>query len=72
MASLAAAGARGGLVTLLSQGISLVARTVGLIVLARLIAPDLVGLNAIVVSVTTFTTAVILLGLRPPRFRRSP
>lgn len=31
--------------------------------LARLIAPDLVGLNAIVVSVTTFTTAVILLGL---------
>lgn len=63
VASLAAAGARGGFVTLLSQGISLVARTVGLIVLARLIAPDLVGLNAIVVSVTTFTTAVILLGL---------
>ncbi|MGA1835724.1 oligosaccharide flippase family protein [Herbiconiux sp. 11R-BC] len=61
--NLAAAGARGGLVTIFSQVLSLITRMVGLIFLARLLPPEVFGLAAIVVAITTFASAVIFLGL---------
>ncbi len=61
--SLADAGARGSFVTLGSQGIALLARMVGVIVLARLLAPEVFGLVAVVTSITVFVTAIIFLGL---------
>jgi O-antigen/teichoic acid export membrane protein len=50
-------------VTIASQLVNLLTRTVGLVVLARLLAPEVFGLAAIVAAITTFTTAVIYLGL---------
>lgn len=61
--SLAAAGARGGVVTIGSQVLSLITRTVGLIFLARLLPPEVFGLAAVVSSITGFATAIIFLGL---------
>lgn len=63
MASLSAAGARGGLVTLVSQIFTLLARMVGIFVLAHLLRPDVFGLVAIVTSITAFSISIIFLGL---------
>lgn len=60
---LARTGARGGVVTLAGQVVTVLARTVALIVLARLIAPEAFGLVAIVTAIATFATAVMLFGI---------
>lgn len=62
-ASLARTGARGGAVTLAGQVLTVLTRTVALIVLARLIAPEAFGLVAIVTAIATFATAVMLFGI---------
>lgn len=56
-------GARGGLVTLFAQAVSMVTRVVGLVILARMLAPEVFGIAAIAVAITTFVSAVIFLGL---------
>lgn len=61
--SLASAGARGGLTTILSQASSLVIRLVGLIFLARLLPADIFGLAAIATAIATFASTIIYLGL---------
>ena len=63
VSSLAAAGARGGFMTVSGQLLALVVRLVGLVVLGRLIEPYLFGLAAIVASIATFVGALIYLGL---------
>ncbi|MBE1875232.1 lipopolysaccharide biosynthesis protein [Myceligenerans pegani] len=62
-ASLARTGARGGVVTLAGQAATVLTRTVVLILLARLIAPEAFGLVAIVTAIATFATAVMLFGI---------
>lgn len=61
--SLASAGARGGLTTVLSQAASLIVRLVGLIFLARLLPADIFGLAAIATAIATFASTIIYLGL---------
>lgn len=61
--SLARDGARGGLTTIASQGLSLVVRIVGLVFLARLLPPDIFGLAAIVTAIAVFASTLIYLGL---------
>lgn len=63
MTNLAAAGARGGSITVAGQILAQVVRTVGLIVLARLIAPQVFGLVAIVSTINLFATSIIFLGI---------
>ncbi|WP_460704260.1 lipopolysaccharide biosynthesis protein [Myceligenerans halotolerans] len=62
-ASLARTGARGGVVTLAGQVATVLTRTVALIVLARMIAPEAFGLVAIVTAIAAFATAVMLFGI---------
>lgn len=63
MSSLAAAGARGALAALVSQGTSLVARLASVILLARLLVPEYFGLVAVVAALAEFSAAVIEFGL---------
>lgn len=63
MTNLAAAGSRGGSITVGGQIVSQIVRTLGLIVLARLIAPDIFGLVAIVSTINVFATSIIYLGI---------
>lgn len=60
---LAKSGARGSIVTVAGQGLSVIFRLVGLVLLARLLEPSLFGLAAIAVSISTFASAIIFLGL---------
>lgn len=60
---LGAAGARGGLITVAFQGLSVVLRLSGLVLLARMIDPGVFGLIAIVTTIALFATNVISLGL---------
>ncbi|MDV8023653.1 lipopolysaccharide biosynthesis protein [Rhodococcus sp. IEGM 1330] len=61
--ALARAGARGGVVTVVAQVVSISIRIVGLVILARLLAPSIFGLAAIAVSISSFASAIIFLGL---------
>ncbi|WP_191834793.1 oligosaccharide flippase family protein [Gordonia ajococcus] len=63
MTNLAAAGARGGLVTASSQIINLLIRTVTIVIFARIFAPEVFGFVAVVTAINMFVTAIVALGL---------
>lgn len=60
---LAGASARGSAVTLLSQAYLVVLRMVSIIVLARLVLPEVFGLVAVVSAIAVFATSLVFLGL---------
>lgn len=61
--SLAAAGARGSLITIGAQAAAVALRLLSIVVLSRLLAPSIFGLVAVVTAIIYFATAVIFLGL---------
>ncbi len=63
MSGLAAAGARGGMVTVLSQVVTVALRMGLLVVLARLVAPSVFGVVTIAQAIAAFATSLALLGL---------
>ncbi|WP_062304509.1 oligosaccharide flippase family protein [Demequina subtropica] len=63
MTDLARVGARGGVVAIVTQAVTMAARLVSVILLARWIAPEYFGLVAIVVSLSDIAVAIIGLGL---------
>ena len=63
MSDLAVAGARGGAANLAAQMISVLARALSIVILARLLTPDIFGLVAIVYGITSFASAIVLFGL---------
>lgn len=63
MSSLAGSGARGGMVTLFAQLVSLTTRLLGIVMLARLVSPAIFGLSALAISLTTIIATIVSLGL---------
>lgn len=63
MSSLAASSARGGLVTVASQAVTVTLRMASLVVLARLLAPEVFGLVAVVQAIALFASSLALMGL---------
>ncbi|WNM27808.1 oligosaccharide flippase family protein [Demequina capsici] len=61
--SLSASGARGSLVTLVSQGGLIAIQFASLVVLAHLLTPDVFGAVAVVSAIVTFATAIVFFGL---------